>query len=364
MKVYFYHTQDIQYILKRMEKGEFPPHFLYGATKLERHGIGVVWHRSRLGMARWHMMIYNLWQILTCSEHFDAIYATHYRGIEPLIFLRALGLYRKPIVIWHHQPIVHSQSVLREFLGRVFYKGIDEMFFFSQKLIEDSLKTGKVPRKRMHLGHWGADLEFYDRILARCEQRSGFVSTGKEMRDMKTLVQAFNDAYATGATLNIYIGKTNGEIDYETLFHRMKIPDNVHIYYPQGLLPYELALEVNRSACVTVCCLETKYTVGLTTVVEAMALGLPVICSRNPQIPIDLDTKGCGISVAYGDETGWQNAITYIQEHPEEARKMGQRGRMLAERTFNDERCACDVAKVLHQVVDRSQLAHRNVNSV
>ncbi len=34
MKVYFYHTQDIQYILRRMDDGEFPPHYLYGASKL------------------------------------------------------------------------------------------------------------------------------------------------------------------------------------------------------------------------------------------------------------------------------------------------------------------------------------------
>lgn len=353
MKVYFYHTQDIQYILKRMEKGEFPPHFLYGATKLERHGIGVVWHRSRLGMARWRMMIYNLWQILMRREHFDAIYATHYRGIELLIFLRALGLYRKPIVIWHHQPVVRSQSIWREFLGKFFYKGIDEMFFFSRKLIEDSLKVGKVRPERMHLGHWGADLGFYDRILARHEKRKGFISTGKEMRDMKTLVRAFNAAYTTEALLDIYIGRKNGEVDYEMLFRSMEIRDNVHIHYPQGLLPYELALEVNRAACVVVCCMETKYTVGLTTVVEAIALGLPVICSRNPQMPVNLEAEGCGISVAYGDEEGWRKAITYIQEHPEEARKMGQRGRTLAEREFNDERCADEVAALLKEVIAR-----------
>ena len=77
MKVYFYHTQDIQYILKRMGEGEFPPHYLYGAAKLERHGIGVVWHKAKLGLPRWRMMLRNAWQVLTCKEQFDAVYATH-----------------------------------------------------------------------------------------------------------------------------------------------------------------------------------------------------------------------------------------------------------------------------------------------
>ena len=100
MKVYFYHTQDIQYILKRMGEGEFPPHYLYGAAKLERHGIGVVWHKAKLGLPRWRMMLRNAWQVLTCKEHFDAVYATHYRGLELIVLLRALRLFRKPVVIW------------------------------------------------------------------------------------------------------------------------------------------------------------------------------------------------------------------------------------------------------------------------
>ena len=46
MKVYFYHTQNIQYCLSRMQQGEFPSHFLYGACHLSSSGIDVVYHRS------------------------------------------------------------------------------------------------------------------------------------------------------------------------------------------------------------------------------------------------------------------------------------------------------------------------------
>ena len=77
-----------------MEKGEFPAHFLYGATGLPANGIEVVWHRSRLGLPRWRMMLRNAWLILTSREHFDAVYATHYRGLELIVLLRALRLFR------------------------------------------------------------------------------------------------------------------------------------------------------------------------------------------------------------------------------------------------------------------------------
>ncbi len=347
MRVYFYHTQDIQMILERLRQGEFPPHYLYGATKLEeRHGIGVVWHKSRLGLPRWRMMLRNTWQILTCHEPFDAIYATHYRGIEPVIMLRALGLYRKPIVIWHHQPIVTPKSKWREWLGRLFYRGIDHMFFFSQKLIDDSMKSEKARPERMHLGHWGMDPIPPPPVSDKTDS-SGyvFISSGKEMRDMPTLIKAFNK---TGCRLEVYITRQNGDVKYGEIFDNLEIKENIHLHFPERLVPYEISLQVCKADCVVICCQETKYTVGLTTVVEALALGKPMICSRNPQFPVDVDAERCGISVPYGDVEGWIKAVSYMREHPQEALEMGRRGLELARTTYNDARCADDVAAVIN----------------
>lgn len=327
-----------------MEKGEFPAHFLYGATKLCDHGIDVIWHKSLVSTSRFRQMMHNLWQMVFVHHNYDVIYATHYQGIEPLIFLRALGLFRRRIVIWHHQPVVVARNAWRNWLGKLFYRGIDDMFFFSQKLIDDSVRAQKANPLKFHLGHWGADLEMYDRVTAEKCERHGFVSTGKEKRDMTTLVRAFNE---TGAPLNIYLNTKNGSFSYKQLFETIEVKDNIHVEFPDKLMPYELSKEVNKAQCVVICCKETTYTVGLTTVVEALAMGIPMICSHNPQIPMDIDGEGCGITVPYGDVEGWKRAITYIQEHPDEAAAMGRRGRRLAETTYNDTICAAEVAQVL-----------------
>lgn len=344
MRVYCYHTQNVQYIMRKMEKGEFPSHFLYGGTKLKNHGIDVIWHKSLVSTSRLRQMMHSVWQMMFVNRRYDAIYATHYQGLEPLIFLRALGLFRKRIVIWHHQPIVVARSWWRNLLGKLFYRGIDDMFFFSQKLINDSIQTHKADPSKFHLGHWGADLELYDRVIAEKCERKGFVSTGKEKRDMTTLVAAFNE---TGAPLKIFLNTKNGSFNYKQLFDSIAVKENIHVEFPDKLMPYELSKEVNKAQCVVICCKETSYTVGLTTVVEALAMGMPMICSHNPQIPVDIDKEKCGISVPYGDVEGWKKAIEYIQEHPEEAEEMGHRGRKLAETTYNDAICAAEVAQVL-----------------
>ena len=376
MKVYFYHTQNIQYCLRRMREGEFPSHFLYGACHLPENGVDVVYHQSpQRDLSRLRTALYTAWRVLTCAEPFDALYATHYKGLELIVLMRALGIFRKPIIVWHHQPIIRSKSRLREWLGRFFYRGFDRLIFFSEKLVADSLQAPKADARKLVVGHWGADLAFYDRIIkvaasattplrsdacptsdlstnhnsqfSTLNSQLSFIATGKEQRDQSTLIEAFN---RSGRHLILYIGiNPNPNIANPNLeaVERCEPKPNIDVVKICGLLPYEIACEVAKADCVAICCHRTRYTAGLTTVVEALALGLPIICSRNPQIPVDFDREGCGISVEYGDVEGWQRAIDYIATHPDEARRMGERGRRLAERVFNDERCASEVSRVI-----------------
>ena len=149
-----------------MKEGEFPSHFLYGACHLPKNGVDVVYHQSpKRDLSRLRTALYTAWRVLTCSEHFDALYATHYKGLELIVLMRALGLFRKPIIVWHHQPIVRSKSCLREWFGRFFYRGFDRLIFFSEKLVADSLQAPKADARRLVVGHWGADLAFYDHVI-------------------------------------------------------------------------------------------------------------------------------------------------------------------------------------------------------
>ena len=108
-----------------------------------------------------------------------------------------------------------------------------------------------------------------------------------------------------------------------------------------------LATEVCGSRFVVICCQDFPYTVGLTTLVEAFALGLPVICTRNPKFEMDIEKERAGIYVDYNDVEGWKQAIAYLYTHPEEARQMGRNGRNLAEREFNLEHYTYELSVIL-----------------
>lgn len=347
--VYFYHTRLTRESYEEWKQYRFPGHILYGLPLLERYGIRPVMHRYKAFSGRLRLMLYATKEILFCKEPYEVLYGTSFRGLELIILLRALGLYRKPVVIWHHTAVKSTSNKIRERISRFFYKGIDYMFLFSRKLINDSLATGKVPEKKLRLVHWGPDLAFYDRLLAEMPARrpEGFISTGKENRDINTLLQAF---CATEESLDLYIAPVNGSVNYKQTIESFCLPDSVRIHYTEGVIPYLLAQQVAGKSCIVICCMDFPYTVGLTTLVEAFALGIPVICSRNPNFEMDIDKEHIGITVDYNDVEGWINAIRQIAEHPEEARRMGQNARKLAEERFNLEIFSREIAESLLEI--------------
>lgn len=192
---------------------------------------------------RWMQSLYVAKEILCCKTPYDILYGTSFRGLELIILLRSLHLYRKPIVIWHHTAIIRSTSTWKEYLSRFFYRGIDRMFFFSKQLIKDSLRCGKASEERLKLIHWGPDLAFYDNILKDIRQEgttpSGFISTGKENRDIRTLVCAFSEAQYP---LDVYTTKRFGNVNYEDIVRKHSLSPLTKVHFTGGIRPYDFAL--------------------------------------------------------------------------------------------------------------------------
>lgn len=371
MKIYYYHTRPIREALDEWNNHLHPGHILYGLTHFAKYGITPILHHYRRIPSRLKFSLYNFFQIIRCKEPYDLLYGTSFYGLELIIFCHAIGLYRKPIAIWHHQAVIRNRNKLKNLISRFYYRGIDQMFFFSQTLIDDSLKSGKVTADQLHLIHWGADLPFYDllkqQLTAASEQsdeqtdnlnhkpskklndnqpqKKAFISTGKENRDFATLLKAFAE---TGLPVDIY---TTRDKSYEQLLKQYTSYTNIRAHFTGGIIPHQLAIEVCRSKAVVICCLDFPYTVGLTTLVEALALGLPVICSRNPKFEMDIEKEGAGIYVDYNDTEGWKQAISYLHTHPEEAQRMGANGRKLAEREYNLEHYSRELAEILTDTI-------------
>ncbi|WP_156854333.1 glycosyltransferase [Oceanobacillus sp. AG] len=73
----------------------------------------------------------------------------------------------------------------------------------------------------------------------------------------------------------------------------------------------------------------------LTKFFEYMNAGLPIICSDFPVWKEFMETYECGIAVNPYDDEAIKDAILYLKDNPEEARRMGENGKRAVQEELN-----------------------------
>lgn len=204
-----------------------------------------------------------------------------------------------------------------------------------QQLTRDSVDARFVP--------WGPDL---GSTLYADSYDGGFaVSTGKSNRDVPTLVQALAKTGYEGRVFDL--GRTVTEA-----------PDNVVLVHPggEGTDPdatdgylAQPVLELTRAAgFVAIPIADPGRLTGLTEINDALALGKPIVITRSPYTPIDVEAIGCGIVVEPGDVDGFVAAIETMRD-PMTRGEMGARGRRFAEQSWNYDIFGAELVKLIEE---------------
>lgn len=109
-----------------------------------------------------------------------------------------------------------------------------------------------------------------------------------------------------------------------------------------GWVDYNAVPEYLRRAKIGVILLQPVYynnVMGIPNkLFDCMAAGIPVIASNFPNISKIVKEVDCGILIDPTDPAKIANAILYLLEHPEEAKRMGENGRKAVEEKYNWER--------------------------
>jgi glycosyltransferase involved in cell wall biosynthesis len=97
--------------------------------------------------------------------------------------------------------------------------------------------------------------------------------------------------------------------------------------------------ETLRAGCIGLLVFQPDYYnayIGLPNkLFDYMLCGLPVVASDFPEIRKVVGEAGCGVLVDPTDPDAIAEAIIYLLEHPDEARKMGENGRRAVEERYN-----------------------------
>ena len=109
-----------------------------------------------------------------------------------------------------------------------------------------------------------------------------------------------------------------------------------------GGVPFQEVQQALAKGGIAVALLKPNYntdgmrgTIGVVKLFECMLAGLPVICTGFETWNKIIEGGHCGICIAPDDEKALIEALTYLRDHPAEARQMGENGRALVNSTYN-----------------------------
>jgi glycosyltransferase involved in cell wall biosynthesis len=325
--------------------GEYPLHHVWCYDKIKEKGIHVDCieynNKSRLNRIGEKMQIFNLQQqinLLKKSKEYDLVYVPFVADAFLLALLKTLGLYKKPILalaLDTHIPFKKSyvKRLKQKLLRSVYNHGIDSVLYFNETMYHKSNEYGPLG-KNSSFTEWGADLDFFTSFVERQTQPPSLdfiYSTGGTGRDFKTLIKAFENI-----DFNLKITTKRSEE------YNMYIPPNVII--DDSVVPGLHSVGIIRkeyynSLAVAIPLRNTGqlWPVGITVIMEALAMSKPIISTYNSMYPFNLEKEKVGLYVDYNDVSGWREAARYLINNPDEAREMGERGRYLSEKKYNYE---------------------------
>jgi glycosyltransferase involved in cell wall biosynthesis len=186
------------------------------------------------------------------------------------------------------------------------------------------------PPERVYLIRHYVDQVFYS---PRSGEDDMICAVGAEMRDYATLLEALR-----GTDLRCHIATDHVRIPGRLrLLNDRRVPisgvttqADTHVTKGRMSLP-ELRKLYARSRFVVVPLLPSDTDNGVTVILEAMAMGKPVICSRT-RGQVDVIQEGVtGLYVPIGDAAALRTAILSLWNEPLRAQQMGRNARALVE---------------------------------
>lgn len=325
MKILAINNYSLEECIKKSKKGLQPAHHNWGVDFLSSKGHDVKYmHIKSTGGIK--CRINNIIKCLSNISYFnkfDAIIAFANPIIGFAAFLKQIGLIKCQLFT-----VVHHYHRFMELSN-----GYDKIFFLSKKIME--LTKNKYPHleKKMVYLEWGADLAFYEDTYQEIkrnmkEKRINLISNGKTDRDLELITKACDNlnlpliiitdkAYIKSAISSGIKGKN--AITYKDLLHYMS-------QCKISLIPI-IPTRSKTSLC------------GLTSFLDACALGQPIIMSDNTNISIDIEKLGIGLYYKAGDEEDLLKKIDFVASNNDYLNKCGYNARLYAENHSYFEYC-------------------------
>jgi len=242
-------------------------------------------------------------------------------------------------------------------LLRRVHSHIDTIVLWTSTHREFAINELGIPPEKIRFIPYYVDQKFWRPLPGPTDM---ICSAGVEMRDYPTLLEAVK-----GLDIHCHIaaGNFRGKLfrTVSAIYEHGPLPENVTV---EKLGPAELRKIYARSRFVVVPLLQSDSDNGLTTILEAMAMGKAVICSQiRGQRDVIQDGK-TGIFVPQGDSKKLREAILDLWNNPEKAEALGREARRFVETHTTWDQFVRNIKTFAEELVDTrkgsSATAQRN----
>lgn len=285
-------------------------------------------------------------EALLIHKKYDVILVHDEKVAFPLTLLMRLLQMRPPLVMTLSRITSNSRfkTKVKMLLLKMTRKRIDRIILWSSEQRRILMEKGGVPPEKIRLIKKGTDERFWRPLDCETDK---ICSVGMEMRDFPTLVKALAPLkipchLATGAARGVIFDTVR------TLFDMKDLPPHITV---GSLAPLQLRKLYARSRFLVISLLPTDSDNGLTAILEAMAMGKPVICTK-VEGQVDVIEDGVtGIYVPQGDPDALRDAVSELWNDPEKARLMGLAARDHIEANHSMDQYALSVRDTLGQAI-------------
>jgi glycosyltransferase involved in cell wall biosynthesis len=271
----------------------------------------------------------------------DCVVSMSIMGSVVSAFLRRL---RRQKATWTLIIISNGLMPLDSWLSRQLVNLAAFLMIGTSKLIcftsaEQSFWQERLGRGRVAFTPYPVNIDLYTPVS---DSGNYIVAAGRVGRDFSTLMEAVRDlGVETIVIFGVDMRKKAEDWDFG------HIPQNIKLYYE---IPAPIARQIMaRSLFVVLPLRDPLRPVGVVNVVEAMALGKPVIATKTVGIVDYLRDGETGLFVKPSDYNDLMKKIGSLLRDPEEIARLGRNARLIAMSSFDEKIFAHRLTKIVKE---------------